>query len=154
MNCVNLLGQGRPDSQIQLATARVLSPSYQIWNAVGLLAKCNCLQSLPPSYQIWNASTILAIVGRIEKTTGYCPGSCLLLSNMECVNLLGQGRPVSQMQLATARKPICFRSNMECVNPLVQDRPVSQIPLATARMPISFQLNMECVNLLGHCRPD
>ncbi|GIX82194.1 hypothetical protein CEXT_413671 [Caerostris extrusa] len=51
---------------------------------------------------------------------------------MECVNLLGQGRPVSQIQLATARVAVSFLSNMECVNLLGQGRPVSQIQLATA----------------------
>ncbi|GIY99673.1 hypothetical protein CEXT_226141 [Caerostris extrusa] len=49
MECVNLLGQSRPVSQIQMAITRVLSPSYQIWNAltfldkVGRLAKYNWL---------------------------------------------------------------------------------------------------------------
>ncbi|GIX82197.1 hypothetical protein CEXT_413681 [Caerostris extrusa] len=74
---------------------------------------------------------------------------------MECVNLLGQGRPVSQIPLATARVPVSFLSNMECFNLLGQckpDRPVSQIRLATARVTVSFLSNMECVNLFGQGR--
>ncbi|GIY99663.1 hypothetical protein CEXT_226091 [Caerostris extrusa] len=112
MECVNLLGLGRPVSQIQLATAGCLSPSYQIWNAltffskVGLLAKYNWLQPgwLSPSYQIWNASTFLARVGLLAKYHWLQPG-CLSPSYQiwNAFNLLGQGRPVSQILLATDR---------------------------------------------------
>ncbi|GIX81151.1 hypothetical protein CEXT_497271 [Caerostris extrusa] len=76
MECVNLLGQGRPVSQIQLATAGWLSPSYQIWNASTFLARVR------PDSQIQLPTARVTVS---------------FLSNMECVNLLGQGRPVSQI---------------------------------------------------------
>ncbi|GIX82203.1 hypothetical protein CEXT_413711 [Caerostris extrusa] len=69
---------------------------------------------------------------------------------MECVSCQ---IPDSQIQLATARVAVSFLSNMECVNLLGQGRPVSQIQLATARVPVSFLSNMECVNLLFQGRP-
>ncbi|GIX95191.1 hypothetical protein CEXT_147711 [Caerostris extrusa] len=73
---------------------------------VGRIAKYNWLQPgwLSPSYQIWNALTFLARVGRLAKYHWLQPGVCLFLSNMEYVNLLFQGRPGSQIQLATARE--------------------------------------------------
>ncbi|GIX95193.1 hypothetical protein CEXT_147721 [Caerostris extrusa] len=82
-------------------------------DGVGLLAKYNWLQPgwLSPSYQIWNAST-LASVGRIEK----------------------------QPLAATARVAVSFLSNMDCVNLLVQGRPDSQIPSGYSRVPGSCLL--------------
>ncbi|GIX81119.1 hypothetical protein CEXT_497121 [Caerostris extrusa] len=111
MECVNLLGQGRPVSQIQLTTDRVAVSFLSNMNAsiflarVGLLDKYNWLPPgrLSPSYQIWNASTFLAKVGRLAKYHWLQPGSCLLSINMKCVNVLRQGMSVSPIQLATAR---------------------------------------------------
>ncbi|GIY99671.1 hypothetical protein CEXT_226131 [Caerostris extrusa] len=50
---------------------------------------------------------------------------------MECVNLLRQGRSVSQIQLTTDRAAVSFRSNMEWVILLGQGGVVSQIQQAT-----------------------
>ncbi|GIY99676.1 hypothetical protein CEXT_226161 [Caerostris extrusa] len=72
---------------------------------------------------------------------------------MECVDLLGQGRPVSQIQLATARLAISFLSNMECVNLLGQGMPDSQIHLATTRVAVCLLSNMKLVNLLDQGSP-
>ncbi|GIX82209.1 hypothetical protein CEXT_413761 [Caerostris extrusa] len=79
MECVNLLGQGRPVSQIQLATAGWLSP---------LLSNMECVN-------------FLARVGRLTNTTGYSPGGCLLPIKYGMRQPSWPG-PVSQIQLATA----------------------------------------------------
>ncbi|GIY99659.1 hypothetical protein CEXT_226071 [Caerostris extrusa] len=73
---------------------------------------------------------------RTAKRTHRRDSGCLFpfLSNMECVNLLFQGRPVSQIQLATARVAVSLISNMQCVNLLGQGRSVRRISLATARV--------------------
>ncbi|GIX95200.1 hypothetical protein CEXT_147761 [Caerostris extrusa] len=110
MEWVNLLGQGGPVSQIQQATGCLLTIKYGM------------RQPSRPGYDFY------------PNTTGYRPVAVSFLSNMQCVNLLGQGRPVSLIPLATARVPVSFLSNMECVNLLGQGRAVSQIQLATTRV--------------------
>ncbi|GIX95188.1 hypothetical protein CEXT_147691 [Caerostris extrusa] len=107
------------------------------WNALtfffqGLFSQISLATARGPvtSYQIWNTLTFLGRVGRLAKTTGYSPGDCLLPIKYECVNLLGQGRPVSQIPLATAG---CLSSSYQIWNAstffLGQGRPVSQIQL-------------------------
>ncbi|GIY99667.1 hypothetical protein CEXT_226111 [Caerostris extrusa] len=69
---------------------------------------------------------------------------------MEWVNVLGQDRPVSHIQLATARVVVSFLSNMECVNLLGQgSKTVSQIQLATARVAVSFLSNIARIGRLA-----
>ncbi|GIX95199.1 hypothetical protein CEXT_147751 [Caerostris extrusa] len=114
MYCVNLLGQGRPDSQIQLATS---------WVPVSFLLNMECVNPLvqdrpqihwlqhgwlSPSNQIWNALTFLARVGLLAKYNCLQPLLSPSLSNMECVNHLGQGRPDCQTPQATARVAVSF----------------------------------------------
>ncbi|GIX95202.1 hypothetical protein CEXT_147781 [Caerostris extrusa] len=79
MECVNLLGQGRPVSQIPLdySLGGCLLP---IKYGMRRLAKYNCLQPgwLSPSYQIWNASTYLGQGRPVAKYNWLQPGDRLL----------------------------------------------------------------------------
>ncbi|GIX94756.1 hypothetical protein CEXT_20421 [Caerostris extrusa] len=114
MECVNHLGQGRPDSQIQLATLRV---------TVSFLSNMECVN--------------LLVQGSVEKYN-WLPAGRLIKYNYLSIFQV----PVSQMQLALSQV-VSFFSNMECVNLLGQGRPVSQIQLPTARVAVSFLSNME-----------
>ncbi|GIX95197.1 hypothetical protein CEXT_147741 [Caerostris extrusa] len=88
MECVNVLGQGRPVSQKTTGNSPVgcLQPFLPIMEWVNVLGqdrpviKYNWLQPgwLSPSYQIWNALTFLARVGLLAKYNWLQPGCCLL----------------------------------------------------------------------------
>ncbi|GIX94755.1 hypothetical protein CEXT_20411, partial [Caerostris extrusa] len=123
MECVNLLGQGIPDSQIQLTADRVAVSFLSNMEWVNFLGRGKPISQIQMAaahvavsfYQIFNASTFLGKLFRLAKTTGR-RGVSFLPINMECVNFLGQGRPVSQIKLPSARVTISVISNMECVN--------------------------------------